>query len=186
MKTKSNIGYIKNITSIDQLAVYDEALRKHVRCFVRCNETADDIVNDAYLYLHKILVNGKVIDGGYVHMTLSNLNKNHLKYDVNRYDRGNTMRGAYIPEDNDDVNNTIEDKMDDEIKYDLIEDMIAGLSWYEQKILEFEKIMSLYELSKRSGITYRSLCYTRQKIRVKMGIPKKHHADSKSHPDNLK
>lgn len=174
----SNINQIKNITSLTELAKHDTEIRHHAKSFIRCKQTADDIVNDMYISICKILSEGdRNINGGYIHMTLNNLYTNHLKFYVNRRDFGTMTYEAYIPESEEDFDDILSDKMADEKLYDIIDEMIADLTWYEQKILEFEKTMSLLELSKRTGISYRSLIYTRQKIRIKLGEPRRQHRD---------
>lgn len=182
MSNKLNI--IKNISSLEELSKYDDIIRLQAKRLIKCPETADDLVNDMYIKLHKTMQNGTIINGGYVHITLKNLYTNHLKFDTNRYDRGDSYYEAKIPEFEDTFEEDFQDKLELEEQYEEIERRIKELTWYEKKILEFEELISLSELSRQSGITYRSLCYSRDKIREKLGVIKKHHSDSKNNPLN--
>ena len=56
---------------------------------------------------------------------------------------------------------------------------IDSLDWYDKKVLELSREMSLLELSKRSKISYRSLIYSRIKIDEKIGIIRKRNKKEK-------
>lgn len=180
----NKLNKIKDISSLEELSKFDDIIREQAKRLIKCPETADDLVNDMYIKLHKTMVKGTVINGGYVHITLKNLYTNYLKFQVNRYDRGDSIYEASIPDLEDTFLETFEEKLLEEELYLEIENRINNLTWYEKKILEFENSISLLELSKQSGITYRSLCYSRDKMRDKLGVIKKHHADSKNNPLN--
>lgn len=182
--SKYKMSIIKDINTLEQLSKHDTLIRNHTKEFIKCNDTADDLVNDMYLSLNRAMLKGKVIDGGYVHITLQNLYKNYLKFKVNRFDFGDSINEAKIPEFEDKFEDTYQDKIYEESLYEEIEARIENLTWYEKKILEFEDVISLSELARQSGITYRSLCYSRDKMRDKLGVIKKHHADSKNNPLN--
>lgn len=181
---KYKLSVIKDITTLTELSKYDTLIRNHAKEFIRCKETADDLVNDMYLSLNKAMLKGKNIDGGYIHITLQNLYKNHLKFKIGRFDFGDSINEAKIPEFEDNFEETYQDKLYQESLYEELEVRIENLTWYEKKILEFEDVISLSELARQSGITYRSLCYSRDKMRDKLGVIKKHHADSKNNPLN--
>lgn len=171
-KKQDNLNTIQDIHSLEELSKYDRIIRKYMKEKLQCEETADDLVNDMYIKMHTVFERDKVINGGYIFLVLKNLHLNHLKAHTNRYDFGNLIEGASIPDIEDDSVETIEEKEELELKYEEIERRVAKLTWYEKKILELESTMSLSELSKKSGIGYSSLISSRDKLRAKLGYLK--------------
>lgn len=167
-----NLNIIKDVSTIEELSKFDTLIRKYSKSIIPCNDTADDIVNDMYIKLNSVMERGSIINGGYVYITLKNLYSNHRKININRYDFGNAYECSYIPDNiNDDLD--IDNKIMIEGLYNDMDDRISLLSWYEQKILSFSYIISMSELSRKSGISYRSLCYSKLKINEKLGIKNK-------------
>lgn len=169
MKKQIKFTSLNNISSLDELAKYDQLFRDYTNGFVTDKSIADDVVQDMYLKLSKAFENGKVVNGGYIVITLKNLYLNHLKI-VDRYNKGDET-SEYVPQEKvDDFDKVLEDKLEEEKQYQLIEEKIDKLSWFEKSIIQFEMKMSLYQLSKKSGISYRSLIYSKNKINNKLGI----------------
>jgi len=164
---------IKNITNIIALSKYDSTIREHATILTKGDrELADDMVQELYIQLHKYFSKypNKIIDGGLVSVSLRNLIRNYQKYELNRYDRGGVDYEVSFPEIPDDIEDIVREKMEIEKCYEIIEERINSLSWYERKILEYSYKMSLLELSKQSKISYQSLITTRDKINNKLGI----------------
>lgn len=165
---------IKNITSITELSKYDKTIREHAKILIKDPNTADELVQEMYLNLHKYFQKypNKIIDGGLVSVTLRNLHRNYLAYEVNRYDRGGWDYEVTFPDLPDETEGIIHEKLKMEELYDEVDRKVAGLSWYEKKVLEYSQIMSLSELSRQSNISYISLIYSKNKINDKLGITK--------------
>lgn len=166
---------IKNIKSIEELAKYDDIIRKHALILIKNQEIANELVQEMYLNIYKYLNKypNKVIDAGLVSVTLRNLHRNYLEYEVNRYDRGGADYEPTFPELPDEFEEIIEEKTKKEQLYNDIENRINKLTWYEKKILEYSQEMSLSELSRKSKISYLSLIHSKNKINEKLGIIKK-------------
>lgn len=163
---------IKDISSLEELVKFDSIIREKARLMCNNNEIYDDITNDMYLLIDTKMKEGKIINGGYIFLTLKNLFTNYNKRQ-SKMDFGNELTQAYIKDVDDDFEDTKETKEYQETLYDEISRRIETLTWYEQKLLQMSKEMSLLELHRQSGISYRSLCYTKEKINNKMGIIKK-------------
>lgn len=168
-KQEYTLSAIKKTRSLEDLCKYDSIIRDKARTMIKCPDIAEDIVNDMYLKIHEAFLRGKIVDGGYVFMTLKNMITNHHKKN-NRLDFGSTEAEAIIPESEDDSSIVIKEKIDQEALYDEIDRRVENLHWYEKSVLNFESSMSLLELSRQTGISYRSLNHTRDKIRTKLGI----------------
>lgn len=166
---------IQNITSLDELVKFDEMIREYTYrlCRDKHQDMVDDLVQDMYIKLHKAFEKGKTIDGGYIVITLKNLLINNLNIE-SRMDRGGEFYEVEFPKIIDDYNETLEIKQEQEEKYSKIEERIESLTWYEKKILQLQQSMSLLQLSKATKISYRSLIYTSDKMKNKLGVePKK-------------
>lgn len=168
----NKFSLIKGITNMEDLVLYDKVFRSYANRIVEDKSFADDLVNDMYLKLHGTFKKGKTVNGGYIVQTLQNLYKNYIKLEK-RKDKGNEIDGPFIPDTLDDVEETIEEKLDKEELYDEIGKRIETLSWYEKAILEINQTKSLLQLSKDSKISYKSLIYSKGKINNKLGITKK-------------
>ena len=170
----NNFSIITNITSLEELSQYDQLFRSYTNSFVTDKSLVDDIVQEMYLKIYKLFITypDKVINGGYVIITLKNIYLNQIKL-INKTDKGSLTNQAIIPDVIDDTDDIIEHKENQEELYNIIEERVNNLHWYEKEILYQEENMSLYQLSKRSGISYRSLIYSRNKINIKLGIKKK-------------
>lgn len=158
---------IKNIT---ELSRYDTIIRKKAKLMCNNNIIYDDIVNDMYILIDAKLKEGKIINGGYVFLTMKNLLTNYYKKQ-NKLDFGLDYE-ATIPEIFDDSEDNIESKEYKETLYEELNNRISQLTWYEQKLMQYSKEMSLLELHRQSGISYRSLIYSKNKINAKIGLIK--------------
>ena len=163
-KSNVNLSMIKNITTIEQLSKYYDNIRDYTYLIDRENkQDMDDVIQDTFIKIMDIFDKkpGKVINGGYVALTLRSVYINKLKL-KSRYDRFSNVEN--IIDDNDQFNKYDWDKYDWD-KYDKI---IENLSWYEKKVYEYCITMNISELSRQSGISQKSLRLTFIKIKNKI------------------
>jgi len=166
-----NLSTITNITNIEQLSQHYELIRKYAHQMnPLIKEQMDDVVQDAFIKLSDIFLKypGKEIDGGYVALTLSSILKNQQKAYTNKMDFGNDNYEATIPDTPDNYEEILQHKLEEEYKYIQYEDKKKLLSWYERKILDYSLMMSLSELSRHTGISYKSLSWSLKKIKEKL------------------
>lgn len=126
-----------------------------------CNsETAEDIVQEMYLKIGKLVANGKDISFGddvnhfYIFRTLTTLFLDHKRKD---------NRSGIILEE-------IEAEQDEEVDYDSkyqkVLDALEDLYWYDRKVFEIvEDGESISELSRKTNISYYSLYNTYKKVK---------------------
>lgn len=166
-----NLSQINNITSIEELSEHYDLIRKYAHQLnPRMKEQLDDVLQDTFLKLSDIFLKypGKVIDGGYVAMTLSSVYKNYLKSYNNKLNFGNETYEAIIQDLPDNYEEVLQEKLAIEDRYDLYEKKKSQLSWYNAKVLEYSLVMSVSELSRQSKISYKSLSWTLNKIKEKL------------------
>jgi hypothetical protein len=163
---------IKNITSIEQLSKYDKIIREHALILIKDKNIASELVQEMYLNIDKYLKKypNKIIDGGLVSVSLRNLHRNHLQFEVNRYDRGGADYEVSFPDLPDEYETIYEDKMKMEQLYEEMDKKLNNLTWYSKKVLEYSQTMCISELSRKSGISYISLIYDLNKTKEKLGI----------------
>lgn len=172
------VSQIKGATSLDDIAPYYLAMVKYTAGLIHSEKNKDvaianDIVGDVILQLHKAFEKGKVIDAGYVIMALKNTYINEYNKAM-RTNTGNELHEATIPEDEeDDVYNMVEFKEGIEELFENMNERINELRFYDKNILKYSQTKGLKELHRLSGISYRSLSYSLQKIRIKLGIDTK-------------
>ncbi len=163
---KISLSNISNINNINDLAQYYDQIRAYAHQInPQKKEEIDDIVQDCFIKLDRIFKKypDKVIDGGYIALTLTSLYKNYRKNYLNK----NIMNDSPT-EEIDDSELSIKNKEMDEIKWEKLNSSIQTLSWYEKKVLEYSFQMSLSELSRKSDISYKSLTHTLKKIKLKL------------------
>lgn len=167
---------IKDITSLAELAKFDSLIRRYTyQIGPSQKEQLDDIIQDVYIKLHNLFARypGKVIDGGYVAMTIKSVYLNEKKTYNNRMDFGNSSESSYIPDTPDNFKETLEDKLKDEEEvWEKYDEIINSLTWYDKKVHEHSLTMSLSELSRQSQIGYNSLIWTSNKIKAKLATIK--------------
>lgn len=165
---------IKNITNLDELVVFDKIIRKYTLGITNCSSTADDITQDMYIKVHKAMEKGKIIDGGYIVITLKHLFLDNIKNE-NKKDKGTSTCEAFIPDQYDDSDENIEEKNEIERRYNILIERINNLNWYEQSLLKLMGTNSLLSISRSTHISYDSLIHSKKKINKKLGIikPKK-------------
>ena len=172
---KHPLKVIKNINNIHDLSFYDSIIRNY--CYRMCkSELADDIVQEMYIKANRAFNKGKVVDGGYIVRILKHNWIDHLRL---REKIDNLGELDYTLELEDDFIENFNSKVADEILYEEMYKRIDSLDWYDKKVLELSREMSLLELSKRSKISYRSLIYSRMKIDEKIGIIRKRNKKEK-------
>tara|TARA_R110002020_G_scaffold172762_3_gene363198 strand:+ start:3289 stop:3771 length:483 start_codon:yes stop_codon:yes gene_type:complete len=147
----------------------NDIFKKHnvwidIVCSFGCNpQTAEDIVQEMYIKIHKKKQSGLNIDYGdndfnyyYVFRTLKN-----LFYDLKR--KQNKVKivdleycSNYISEEN---------FIDYQIVYDEIKKSLNKMYWYDKKVYELiESGQSVAQLSRKTGIPYYSLYNTYKKV----------------------
>ena len=129
-----------------------------------CNpETAEDIVQDMYIKIHKLVENGTDISYGddvnhfYIFRTLTS-----IFLDYKRKESKTGMIGL------DELENQIEQEadVDYEEPYNKVLDAMAELYWYDRKVYEIiEAGESISELSRKTNISYYSLYNTYKKVK---------------------
>jgi len=166
-----NLSTISNITSIEGLSEHYILIRKYAHQMnPKLKEQMDDVVQDAFIKLADIFLKypGKEIDGGYVALTLSSILKNQQKAYINKMDFGNDIYDATIPDTPDNYEEVLQHKLEEEERYLEYENKKKLISWYDRKVLEYSLVMSLSELSRHTGISYKSLSWTLKKIKEKL------------------
>lgn len=160
---------IKNIKSIEELMQYDKLIRHNAYGICYGNSIADDLVNDLYIKLIDYFNKGKVINGGLIFVSLNNAYRNYVKRQ-NKLDMGTMNNCAFIPDVIDDYDDIYQEKLENENKYNIIDDRLKLLTWYERKVLDFSLENPLTLLALHTGISYKSLYYTLNKIKIKLGM----------------
>ena len=168
--TRESLHTIENITSLQDLAPYHQKLVNHTKMLARSNQDfTEDIVQELYIKLDRYFKKypDKVINGGFISLSLRNSLKNYwilLKRRSPDYDWANNDQEW---EDNSEV---IKEKLYDEELYEKLEEKINELEWYEKKLLQYSLEMPMTELARRSGINYHNIVYSRKKINANLGI----------------
>lgn len=149
---------IKNIRTIEQLAIYDTIIRTHAKILIKDNNLAEDIVQNVYVAIDKYLRKypEKVIDGGFVSMSIRNRAKNYYKAYTNRFNFGNKIEQAYIPEKEECFEDLIV-KEDEEILYEMLEERIADLNVSDQALIHATFQMNLKEISRTNHLSYEKI-----------------------------
>ena len=162
-----SLSEIKNINNIQELALHYDLIQKYAYQINPKNKILmDDIVQDMFIKLTITWKNSptKLINGGYVAMALMSVYRDYQR--------------LYSKKMNFDVEfGDIIDDSEDSLKDKLIQDGLyehyeyikeTKMDWYERKVLHFYLLMPLTQLSKRTGISYKSLTYTITKIKEKI------------------
>ena len=165
IKRSVNLSMIKNVKSIHELSKYYNEIRDYIYLVDRnSKQDMDDLVQDTFMRLQKIWDNfpDKVINGGYVALTIRSIRMNNLKI-KNRTDKTICDFDDFIDQDTE-YDNISNDKYD----WDKYDEIIENLSWYEKKVYEYCLTMNISELSRQSGISQKSLRLTFIKIKEKI------------------
>jgi DNA-directed RNA polymerase specialized sigma24 family protein len=147
----------------------NDIFKKHkvwvdIVCSFGCNpQTAEDIVQEMYIKIHKKKQSGLNIDYGdndfnyyYVFRTLKN-----LFYDLKR--KQNKVKIIDIEYCNNMISN--ENFIDYQITYNEIKKTLNKMYWYDKKVYELiESGQSVAQLSRKTGIPYYSLYNTYKKV----------------------
>lgn len=147
----------------------NDIFKKHkvwvdIVCSFGCNpQTAEDIVQEMYIKIHKKKQSGLNIDYGdndfnyyYVFKTLKN-----LFYDLKRKQNKVTIIDIEY------CNNMIskDNFIDYQITYNEIKKSLNKMYWYDKKVYELiESGQSVAQLSRKTGIPYYSLYNTYKKV----------------------
>lgn len=171
MGNNIKLSSLKGIKNLDELSKYDNIIRTKCKTMIKCPDTADDIVNDMYLKISSVFERGESIGGDLVFITMKNLITDFYRKN-RKFDFGNSIYPSTMPEKEDYSYDDIKHKLHQEKLYEEIERRKDNLHWYEKAVLEFSEDHNLLELSRQTGISYRSLNYTKTKINEKLGIVK--------------
>lgn len=147
----------------------NDIFKKHkvwvdIVCSFGCNpQTAEDIVQEMYIKIHKKKQSGLNIDYGdndfnyyYVFRTLKN-----LFYDLKR--KQNKVKIIDIEYCNNMISN--DNFIDYQITYNEIKKSLNKMYWYDKKVYELiESGQSVAQLSRKTGIPYYSLYNTYKKV----------------------
>ncbi len=149
---------INNINNISDLAVYDTVIRNHSKILIKDTSICDDIVNDCYINLDKYFKKypNKTINGGFVSVMIRNIWRNYLKKITNKYDYGNSTSSSVIPESEIDYTD-IENKIQDEVIYEVLEERIQKLDNKDKKLLENSFNKSISKISRENNVNYHKL-----------------------------
>lgn len=133
-----------------------------VRSFGCKEDMVEDIVQDMYLKIAKLLKKGTDITYGeddvnyfYIYKTLTSIfldyvrrNKRIAEYDFELYETTDSAQVDYLK------------------NYEKILDSLNDLYWYDRKVYEIvDSGESIRELSKKTGIAYHSLYNTYRKVK---------------------
>lgn len=149
------------------MEILEKLFRKHktwceiVESF-GCNpETAEDIVQEMYIKIDRIIKKGTDISYGddinyfYIFRTLTSIFLDYKKKD---------RRLGDIDFEEYDI--IAEDEVEYEKEYKKILDVLNNLYWYDRKVYEIiEGGESISDLSRKSGIAYHSLYNTYRKVK---------------------
>lgn len=168
MKSKklSDLSVIKNITNLNQLAEFDDNIRAYAKMKIKNDYLADDIVGDTYVKLFDIMAGGKVINGGYVIMTINSIWLNKLKVE-NRY--GDECEFEMI----DNIEEVMAEELVIQEQFDTFQGMLNELPLFERLLFRYTRIMTLMEISKRSKISYNTIRNSNNIVKDKLGLRKK-------------
>ena len=127
-----------------------------------CNpETAEDIVQEMYLKIGKLVAQGKDITFGedvnhfYIFRTLTSI---FLDYKRRERKEGDFDFDNYDIED--------EQEVEYKKKYEIILEELDNMYWYDKKVYEIiESGESISELSRKTNISYYSLYNTYKKVK---------------------
>lgn len=134
-------------------------------------DVAEDIVQDMYLkigeYLNKkvidIMYNEEELNYYYIYLTLKSLYFNYSKRESKRvlhnFNECDTYSNELINEDY--VNNF-------EVAEKVIEEELSKLHWYDKKVWDMYQHTNLAELSRNTGIGYRSLYNTKCNVEERL------------------
>lgn len=188
MKNKliTDLSVIKGVTTLMQLAQYDENIRAFAVMKIQDKFLADDIVNDMYVKLYDVMSKGKELNGGYVVMTINSIWMNKIKFeeryndeehfgDADEFESDSRTYQSLTKEiaDNDDFEEIMTQKLDNEEKYEYIKNLLdERLTDFEKDLLRHSLTMTLLEISKRSTIPYYTIRNHYKLIKEKLNIKK--------------
>jgi len=131
----------------------------------------NDIVNDVYINLitwwEKPENINKAINSGFIHMLLRNRWINHIKKENIKNHKHSDVQPDWIIDDSYE-NEDLDSKYEDEILYELLEEKINDMHWYEQTLLQYSLQLDLKTISRKTNISYRSIRNTMSIIKNKL------------------
>ena len=146
-----NLSHLPNkITSLEQLVPYYRDLEQFVRYNIVNNEITIDVLNEALLRLDSYFKRGKVLNQGYIAITLYSEYDRYIAKEKRFSHNGNLDKIDESPY-------VIEDKIEMELLYDELDVKLSKLTWYEKEILKYSHTMKLAQLSRETKISYWSL-----------------------------
>ena len=167
-----SLSHIKDIGSLEELSKYYDDIRKYTYTIFNYNNTEqlDDIIQDVFIKMHNMFETKppRIINGAFVATAIRNTKKDADKQYTNRYLLVDVME--------EDVEDSFESEYilrlsaekEEEQKLKQIEDIVSTLKLYDQQLFAHSKEMTMKELSRKSGINYKSLCNSMSKIRAEI------------------
>lgn len=167
-KQTTPLDIVNGSKSIEEIVKHHNIILSHTKKFItKHHSETEDLIQDVYINIIEWIKKNptKTITSGFLHICISRtwINKQKKKNIKMNYDFDTNLVVELEDEDYD-LNN----KIDDEYLYDLLEQRISKLHWYEQKLLQYSLKMSIKEISKRSNISYTSLRETFKEIKIKL------------------
>lgn len=184
-----NLSHIPYLNHIHNLAQYDSDIRLYCEKVVFRTYPkfyCDDVVQDSYIKLFRAISKGGSVNGGFIAVTLHNtfktmvgkekrLDRNYEDYGSNIYEDGMHIKTNFdsICIEDDNYFEILEEKLENERLYEEIDRRVSKLRWYDRQIFIYSQQMSLLELSRRTGISYRKIYTSYNDSKLKIGIIKK-------------
>lgn len=152
------MSQITGITSLDELIIFDDVIRK------TCKRTInpvyfDDIVNEMYIKIKRYLDNGKIINGGYIYLSMKTINLNMIEND-NKHKHN-------------EITEAIERICDDysESYYEEIDNRINEITNFLSGFLTKDQIY-LYQFYKLNGLKPTAIFFKKSDSSIKYRIKK--------------
>ena len=158
MKTPLELAYERHedwITTVQKLGI-------------KCEELAEDIVQEAYIKLHEAIHRGidvsyeDDINHLYFFKILNSLTRDYQRAETKnpKVSLENYLENEYIEPDQDNEDYRVDDKMLQ------VQDILNSLYWYDAKVFEIlSGDVTVAELSRNTGISYYSLYNTYKNVK---------------------
>lgn len=142
-KKHKNISEIKNVTSLQQLAEYDDIIRQTCKNVINPDDY-DEIVQMMYEKITKYINRGTIINSGYVFLILKSINLDLIK-EKNKKDINTSFE-------------LIDENKNSEEEYEISDDKIRQLDNFLSKFLTQDEI-ALYKFFKVNGLAITAKFY---------------------------
>ena len=154
----TNISQIKNITTLEELAKYDDIIRKTCKRVIN-PINYDDVVNETYIKLDFYMKKGVIVNSGYIYLCMKTINLNMIKSSKNN---------QHI-EMNDSIERIIDDY--DENYYEEIDNKLDIITDFLNEFLNQDQIY-LYQYYKLNGLKSTAIFFQKSDSSIKYRIKK--------------